>query len=136
MNIRADNSARRGARRSTASCGPVQPPVKCSRVAFSVDSFSSDAAIGARFGRCAAFVIAELNCDDLMVVPNPAADQSEGAGVTAARFIIDSEVHAVVSGAFGRVVPQMLADAGIATYRLNMGDVRDLVEGLRRRSST
>ncbi len=101
------------------------------RIAFTVDAADPEAAVGAPFGRCKAFIVADTRTGELQIVPNPAADRRTDAGVSTAGFIIAQKIDAVVSGSFGLNTSRMLAAAGIATYCLTAGSVCDFIDHLR-----
>jgi predicted Fe-Mo cluster-binding NifX family protein len=131
-----DSTARAQVRAVTPVNRPPAPPLRRAKIAFSVDALSVNAEMGAHFGRCAGFIIADVESGKLRVVANPAAGCPECAGLSAAELAVAHEVHAVISGAFGRIAPQALAEAGIATFRLASGSVREFVDGLRRPPGT
>ncbi len=83
--------------------------------------------IDPRFGRCAYFVIVEVDEDEAIAVPNPGAALAQGAGIQAAQLLASHGVNVVISGNFGPNAFQALQAAGIDAYVGASGSVRDAV---------
>ena len=99
-------------------------------VAISIASASPDAALDPRFGRAAAFLLADTGTGQRRVVANPAASASGGAGVQAAEFVIRQGAQAVISGRFGPKASEVLAAAHVSLYRAPSGTANSLLREL------
>ena len=98
------------------------------KIAISISGNSIDSPFDARFGRAAAFCIAELESDNWEVFDNPALSASGGAGVQASQFVAKHGVQAVVSGAFGPNAFDTLAAAEIEMYLAPGNEARTAAE--------
>lgn len=76
-----------------------------------------DEASDPRFGRCAYFLLVDLDGEQFTAYPNAAVNASGGAGTRAAQFVAGLRPAAVVSGDFGPNALSALAAAGIRLYR-------------------
>lgn len=101
------------------------------RVAVSASSPSLDAAVDARFGRCAYFVIAETSTMEFEAMENPGGASAQGAGIATARMISEKSVQAVMTGNCGPNAYQTLNAAGIAVVTGVSGTVRQAIQGYR-----
>lgn len=94
-------------------------------IVISSQGQSLDSPIDYRFGRSAWFIqynTAEKTCTG---VSNPGGQQSGGAGVAAAQFVIDQGVDAAISGDFGPHAANALRVAGVKMY-LFAGDLTNV----------
>jgi predicted Fe-Mo cluster-binding NifX family protein len=64
-------------------------------------------------------------------VPNPAASQGGGAGIQAAQFVVNQGVEAVLTGNLGPNAFDVLQAAGVPSYLVFDGTVRQAVEAYR-----
>ncbi|OJX43961.1 MAG: hypothetical protein BGO78_03080 [Chloroflexi bacterium 44-23] len=71
-----------------------------------------------RFGRAAWLIKVDSATGEWQAFPNPGANQSGGAGVAAAQFVIDQKADAVISGDFGPHASRALKAAHIEMYIL------------------
>lgn len=69
-----------------------------------------------RFGRSPHFIRFDSENQSFQAFDNDAAEQSGGAGVAAAQFLIDHGANAAISGRFGPNAHQVLAAGGIAMW--------------------
>jgi predicted Fe-Mo cluster-binding NifX family protein len=91
-----------------------------------------DARVDSRFGRCAYFVIVDMDSLDWQAYPNPAVNASGGAGTYAAQFIAERGIQAALSGDFGPNAYAALNAAHIAMFSLGSSQtVREAVEGFK-----
>jgi predicted Fe-Mo cluster-binding NifX family protein len=74
-----------------------------------------------RFGRTPYFIRYNLETKTWQAYPNEAANQSGGAGVAAAQFLIDHGAGSAISSRFGPNAHQALKAAGLAMYALQPG---------------
>lgn len=80
-----------------------------------VSAFSelSSAAANPRFGRADWLILHNAEDNTNQAFKNPAVEQSGGAGVAAAQFVVDHKVDVVISGHFGPNAANVLSAAGI-----------------------
>jgi predicted Fe-Mo cluster-binding NifX family protein len=74
------------------------------KIAVSATADSLDAIIDPRFGRCAYFVIAEVEKNEIKrseTIQNPAATAMGGAGIQAAQLIASKGAEVLISGNIG-----------------------------------
>ena len=83
-----------------------------------------DADIDPRFGRCPYFTLIDTESGATESLPNPFVDASGGAGTQAAQWILDHDVHALVTGRCGPKAMMILDDAGIRVVEGASGKVR------------
>lgn len=69
-----------------------------------------------RFGRAAFFIKIDTENGQMEAFENHAVNQSGGAGIAAAQFIIDHQGQAVISGDFGPNASDALCAAKIKMY--------------------
>jgi predicted Fe-Mo cluster-binding NifX family protein len=71
------------------------------KIAISSTGNTLDSSLDKRFGRCAFFIIYDLETKALEIIPNPYKDLEEGAGPAAAQLIASRSAVKIVSGEFG-----------------------------------
>lgn len=86
------------------------------KVAISISGNSLDSPFDPRFGRAAAFCIADTQTGQWQSFDNPGLSAPGGAGVQASQFIVGKGAQAVVSGAFGPNAFNTLAAAGVEMH--------------------
>lgn len=80
-----------------------------------------------RFGRCAYFVIVD-GSGNMTPVSNDAKDLSNGAGIQAAKDVVDLKVEAVVTGDVGPNAFRVLSAAGVRVFVGGSGTVREALD--------
>jgi len=93
---------------------------------------SLDAPVDPRFGRCAYFLI--IDVDELRLleaIQNPAVTAPGGAGIQSAQLVVSKGVEAVITGNVGPNAFQVLSAARIPIYTGNFRSVREAVEAYR-----
>ncbi len=75
-----------------------------------------DAQVDSRFGRCAYFVIVDLDTDSVEATANPATTSGHGAGPEAAQILSDKGVEAVCANHVGPNAFAALTACEIAMY--------------------
>jgi predicted Fe-Mo cluster-binding NifX family protein len=86
------------------------------KIAVSATAGSLDAIVDPRFGRCAYFVIVEVEGNDIKnfeAIQNPAATAIGGAGIQAAQLIVDKGAEVLISGNMGPNAFSILSETGI-----------------------
>lgn len=89
---------------------------------------SLDAQIDPRFGRCAYFIIIDLDTMSFKAIPNTSASALSGAGIQAAQTVVNEGVEAVITGSVGPNAYQVLASAGVKIFTGAFGTVKEAVE--------
>jgi predicted Fe-Mo cluster-binding NifX family protein len=84
--------------------------------------------IGARFGRCAYFLIVDPDTMEFEAIPNPNLSIGEGAGSKSAQLLADKGVPVVLTGNCGPKAFQTFEAAGITVMTGIMGKVRFAVQ--------
>ncbi len=81
-----------------------------------------------RFGRAACFVLVDTETLEFQPVENAGAAAGGGAGVNAAKAVIDAGAEAVLTGNCGPNAERALKAAGIKLYTGVSGTVAEAVE--------
>lgn len=90
---------------------------------------SPQSRIERRFGRCTWLIRYDTELKEAKVLQNPGKQQSGGAGVAAAQFVIDQGAEAVISGDFGPNASRLLEASNIPMYLFD-GKVSTIPETL------
>lgn len=72
-----------------------------------------EAKVDPRFGRAPYFIIVDTDSDAIEVVDNSATAESQGAGISAAQFVSDKGVEAVLTGRVGPNASRAFQASGI-----------------------
>ncbi|MGI6129513.1 MAG: NifB/NifX family molybdenum-iron cluster-binding protein [bacterium] len=75
---------------------------------------SSD--VDPRFGRCQYLLFADTNTNTWEAIPNPALNETGGAGIAVAQYLAQEKVDALVTGSIGPNAARGLAASGIKVY--------------------
>lgn len=93
---------------------------------------SPEAPLDQRFGRTRFFVLFDLDSAQWSVYGNKQnLSTLQGAGIEAARFVIELGVAAVITGHCGPKAFTTLAAAGVDVYQNAAGSVRDAFDAYR-----
>ncbi|KPL02170.1 MAG: dinitrogenase iron-molybdenum cofactor biosynthesis protein [candidate division Zixibacteria bacterium SM1_73] len=95
------------------------------KIAITSQGDSLDASVDPRFGRCAYFIIIDLETEEIEAVPNPASGAMGGAGPQAAQTLSDKGVEAVITGNVGPNAFQSLKAGNIKMYEGASGTVKE-----------
>ena len=102
------------------------------KIAVSATAGNMDALVDARFGRCAYFVIVEVEGDEIKnheVIKNPGATATGGAGIQAAQTVANKGVEVVITGNIGPNAFNVLSETRIKVVTGVGGiTVRDAVQ--------
>ena len=102
------------------------------KIAVSATADNMDAMVDARFGRCAYFVIVEVEGDEIKsheVVENPGVTAMGGAGIQAAQTVANKGVEVVITGNIGPNAFNVLSETRIKVVTGVGGiTVRDAVQ--------
>jgi predicted Fe-Mo cluster-binding NifX family protein len=97
-------------------------------VAISSAGPSLDATVDPRFGRCEFFLIIELDSMSFEAVPNTSTTLEGGAGVQAAKLLIDRGVETVLTGYIGPNAERVLSSAGLNVITAVSGTVSEIAD--------
>lgn len=98
------------------------------KIAVSASGQDLEAQIDQRFGRCDYFLIIDTDTMSMEAFPNDTRNQTSGAGVQAAGFVIDKGAKAVLTGSCGPKAMDVFNAQNIPVYTGHAGYVRQAVE--------
>jgi predicted Fe-Mo cluster-binding NifX family protein len=91
-----------------------------------------DSTFSPTFGRCPVFVFFETQSEKVEPVRNPASQAQGGAGIQAAKFIIDKGAETIVTGRVGPKAMDVLQATGIPIYLFQGNSVRQAIEAFKK----
>jgi len=102
------------------------------KVAISSTGKNLESEVDARFGRCAYFLIVEIDKDakkigEVKVIENTAKAQMGGAGITAGQIVANEKPDAVITTNLGPRAFQVFGQFGIKIYK-GQGKIKDVVQ--------
>ncbi len=100
-------------------------------IAVTSTGTTADSPMDPRFGRCAYFAVVDPT-GKIEHVPNAARALGNGAGIQAAKQIIDMGIEAVITGDVGPNAFRVLSAAGVKIFAGASGTVAQAIEMLRR----
>lgn len=98
------------------------------RIVITAEGSDLESAASQIFGRCPVLLFVDVESGHLQPVPNPAATASGGAGVQAARLVVDRGAQAVITGRVGPKAAQVLDAAGVALHRTQGARAGEVLE--------
>jgi len=101
------------------------------KIAVSAAEGSLDANVDPRFGRCAYFIIVEIEGNEIKnheVVSNKSIEATRGAGIQAAQTVANEGVKVVITGSIGPNAFNVLNQTGIKVVTGVSGKVSDAVK--------
>jgi predicted Fe-Mo cluster-binding NifX family protein len=98
------------------------------KIAISSEGPTLDAAVDPRFGRCEFFVIVELENMDFEAVPNKNQALEGGAGIQAAKVVVDKGADGVLTGYIGPNAERVLSSAGLNVITAVSGTVGEIAQ--------
>ena len=102
------------------------------KIAISSTGKSIEDEVDARFGRCAYFLIVEIEdkkVRDVKAIENTAKAQMGGAGISAGEIVANEKVDAVVTINLGPRAFSVFEQFGIKVYR-GQGKIKEVVQDL------
>lgn len=102
------------------------------KVAVSSEGDQLDSLIDPRFGRCAYFLIVEIEDMSFDAFPNDSIALGGGAGIQSAQFVVSKGAKVVITGNCGPNALRTLSAAGIELFVGQTGSVREAIENYRR----
>ena len=97
------------------------------RIAITSIGKTLDSQVDQRFGRANCFVIIEAETMEFVVIDNQSVSAAGGAGIGAAKSLIDSGAEAVVTGNCGPNAARVLNAAGVKLYTGVTGTIAEAV---------
>ncbi|OQY19685.1 MAG: dinitrogenase iron-molybdenum cofactor biosynthesis protein [Desulfobacteraceae bacterium 4572_35.1] len=99
------------------------------KIAISTSGTTLDAPIDPRFGRAVRFLVYDLEQNNFTLVDNEQnLNATQGAGIQAAKTVVDCGAQAIISGHCGPKAFQVLSAAGIAIYHSDGSTVAEALE--------
>jgi predicted Fe-Mo cluster-binding NifX family protein len=98
------------------------------KIAITSSGQTLDSQVDQRFGRAEYFIIIETESMAFKVLNNENISASTGAGISAAKSLVDADVKAVLTGNCGPNAQKTLSAAGIKLYTGVSGIVSDAIE--------
>ena len=99
------------------------------KVAISSSSAEMSAPLDPRFGRAPYFLVIDLESGAVRAIDNAARQSAgQGAGIQAAKAVVDAGARAVLTGEVGPRALTALQGAGVTVYRFAGVSVRDALE--------
>ena len=103
------------------------------RIAVSVESDDLEGRVSPFFGRCPGFLILEVEGKAVKshrFIDNPARNAMGGAGIVAAKAVVEKKVEAVISGNLGPNAGLILEQSGVKAFQAEGKSVRQAVKAL------
>lgn len=97
------------------------------KLCFSAAGKDLEAEIDPRFGRARYFIIADPKTVEFEALENPAAEETQGAGIQTARLITSKNVGRVITGDCGPNALRALQASGIKVITGARGKIRDIL---------
>ena len=101
------------------------------RLAVSAQGDTLEAPASPVFGRCPFYVFVDSETMSFEAKPNEAMNMGGGAGIQAAQFVVQQGAQAVLSGNLGPNAYEVLQAAGVPSYLITEGTVRQAVEAFK-----
>jgi len=98
------------------------------KIAITSTGQTMDSQVDPRFGRAACFIIVDTETMEFEAIANESVNAAGGAGVTAAKTVIDTCAAAVLTGNCGPNAEQTLSAAGVKLYTGMAGTVAEALE--------
>ena len=78
------------------------------KVAITSTGNNLESKLDQRFGRCAFFVIYDIETKGMEFIPNPNKDALEGAGPASVQLVASRDIEKIISGEFGIKIKSLL----------------------------
>ena len=98
------------------------------KIAVSSMGHELDSPVSPNFGRCPVFAFVDLETMELNAVDNPATNAPGGAGIQAARFVIDQGAQALVTGRVGPNAMDVFQASDFPIYLVDGGTVSSVAQ--------
>ena len=101
------------------------------KVAITAEGDNLDARLCPTFGRCPVYLFVDTDTMAFQALPNPGTGERGGAGIRAARFVVEQAARAVITGNIGPNAHEVLHQANVAVYLSSGPTVRRAVEAFK-----
>jgi predicted Fe-Mo cluster-binding NifX family protein len=101
------------------------------KTAITATGATLDADVDPRFGRCAYFIVIDVNTMAFEAVENPNGALGQGAGIQSAQLLAGKGVKYVLTGHCGPNAYETLTAAGIGVILNCTGSVQDVIQRLK-----
>ena len=98
------------------------------KIAISSSGKDLDSRVDSRFGRCAYFLLVDIDDMSFEDFDNESLSLGGGAGIQAAQFVASKGAKALITGNCGPNAVQTLSASGVELFAGYSGTVRDAVE--------
>ncbi len=98
------------------------------KIAITSTGKTLDSEVDQRFGRAAFFIIVDSETSDFSVLENDSVAASGGAGISAAKAVIDTGAEAVLTGNCGPNAQRTLSAAAVKLYAGVSGTVNEAID--------
>jgi predicted Fe-Mo cluster-binding NifX family protein len=98
------------------------------KVAVTASGKNLDAQIDPRFGRCASFIIVDIDDLSFQAFDNESMALGGGAGIQSAQFVASKGAEVIITGNIGPNAARTLSAAGIKVVPGQTGIVRKAIE--------
>lgn len=98
------------------------------RIAVTSVGRTMDAQVDPRFGRAACFIVVDTQNMEFQAIENDNVDAGGGAGISAAKVVIDADAKAVLTGNCGPNAERTLRAGNVKLYTGVTGTVAEAVE--------
>ena len=100
------------------------------KIAITSEGNTLNAQIDSRFGRCAYFAVYDNVTKLIEFLPNPAKEESGGAGPAAVQFIAKQGVSKIYAGEFGAKIVSMLENLKIEMINESNKTIAEIIQQL------
>jgi predicted Fe-Mo cluster-binding NifX family protein len=97
------------------------------KIAVTSTGRTLDSQVDHRFGRATCFLIVDTETTDHSAIDNASAAAAGGAGISAAKAVIDAGAEAVLTGNCGPNAERALSAAGVELYTGVTGTISEAV---------
>lgn len=98
------------------------------KIAITSEGKTLESKIDTRFGRCAYFIIFDIDTNSFEAVENNNVNLTGGAGIQSGQLVISKGVKAVITGKVGQNAYTTLNAAGIEIYLAASGNIAEVIE--------
>jgi predicted Fe-Mo cluster-binding NifX family protein len=98
------------------------------KIAITSTGKTLDSQVDQRFGRAAYFLVIDSDTMDFSVIENESAAASGGAGINAAKVVIDAGAEAVLTGNCGPNAQRTLSTAALKLFTGAAGTIEEAIE--------
>ncbi|MCK4259396.1 MAG: NifB/NifX family molybdenum-iron cluster-binding protein [Halanaerobiales bacterium] len=98
------------------------------KIVITSQGATMDAEVDPRFGRCAYFMVVDLETENFEAIENPAVNFASGAGIKSGSIVADQGAEAVLTGRVGPKASQALQAGNVKIYCEVSGTIAEVVK--------